>query len=210
MDTVSSSVVSIYGYKNISRRRYSRSQIDTPFFHISFPAPSTVSVQVDAGTGFFVDENGYILTSNHVGKVADNTAYYIVNLSDGSEKNAQVVLSDPEHDIAILKIDGSGYPAMELADSAAIYKGQAVLAMGNAFGEDSNVTSVGMVSGLHEDIISSDAFSEHTLSDLFETTMQLYPGDSGGPTFDANGRVLGINDAIAVDESNVSFGKENI
>jgi serine protease Do len=204
VEKVSPAVVSITGYRTVSRYRTRNTSIEMPFFRLSFPSPTSAQVMIDAGTGFFVDSSGYILTSEHV--VSDTNAFYRVTLTDGTEENARIIYRNPVDDVAVIKIEGTNYPALTLGDSSLLTKGTPVLGMGNAFGQTTNVTSVGAVSDLHENIISSSADgTEKRLSDLFETTMQLYPGDSGGPTFDLSGKVIGINDAIAVDQDHVSF-----
>ncbi len=204
---VSPAVVSIYGYENVpSQFNGGNTTLTLPFFNIEFSdlAPAQTQVQVDAGTGFFVDSNGYILTAAHV--VADSQASYTAILNDGSRHDAAVIYRDPIHDVAILKISGSNYPALPIGDSSELQNGQVLIGIGNAFGQISNFPSVGSVIPLESNIVSADQNNGGQLpTHMFETNMQLYPGDSGGPTFDLSGQVVGINDAIALDEPNVSF-----
>jgi len=100
--------------------------------------------KVGAGTGFLINSNGYILTNRHV--VEDTNAYYAVLLSDGSQKEAQVVYKDQNIDVAIIKIPGSGYKTAELGNSDSLKLGQSVFAVGNALGEFRNTVSVGVIS----------------------------------------------------------------
>jgi S1-C subfamily serine protease len=203
VDKVSPSVVSIYGYQNVDNSSASK-KIEIPLFHTSINIFPAEQVQVDAGTGFVVDSNGYILTSNHVVS-ATNTNYTVI-LPDGTSKPARIVYQNSENDVSILKISGSGFPTAALGDSSTLTVGEIVLGMGNALGEFSNFTSIGAVVDFHKDITPSNSQTAgQKISDLFESTMQLYPGDSGGPTFDLAGNVVGINDAIAVNQPNISF-----
>ncbi len=200
---ISPAVVSIYGYKTATPSP-DATIFTLPFFNLTISVPNTGEMEVDAGSGFLVRSDGYLLTCAHV--VSDPSATYQVVLADGSTHDAEVVYRDAQQDIAVMKIPGSNYPTVELGDSAGLRVGQTVLGMGNAFGQFSNFTSGGTVSSLHEEIVPSNADTpgQH-LQDLFQSSMQLYPGHSGGPTFDTNGKVVGINDAIASNYRNVSF-----
>ena len=156
-----------------------------------------------AGTGFLIRSNGYILTNRHV--VADNDSNYTVLLSDGSQKIAQVIHRDSTADIAILKIDGTGYKIAELGNSGALSLGQSVFAVGNALGEYSNSVSVGIISGLNRAIEASGGGTIEKLSGVIQTDAAINPGNSGGPLVDLNGNVIGINVATVVGSSNISF-----
>lgn len=205
--SVSPAVVSIYGYADNDHQNVSVTD--------SFPIPIFSSdplagldsgpTQVDAGTGFFVDQRGYILTAAHV--VTEPATSFVAVTNDGDEHPAQVLYRDKTHDIAVLKIEGSSYPTLALGDSSQLSQGQVVVGIGNAFGQISNLPSVGAVVPMEQNVVAaSDPSSGEQLPvHLFQTSMQLYPGDSGGPTFDLKGHVVGINDAIAMDEPDISF-----
>jgi len=170
------------------------------------PTPFTVFSKVDAGTGFFIDPNGYILTNKHV--VANQDATYTVQLSNGKKKAAQVVYRDLTNDLAVVKIAGSNYPVLNLADSSKLKVGQAVIGLGNAYGKNPNTVSSGTISGLHKKVLainSSSEMGDQELKNVIQSTAQLYPGDSGGPLFDSDGNVVGVNVAIAAEKDNVSF-----
>jgi len=201
INQVSPAVVAIYGFtapvQSASQTFY------LPFFHISITLPQQ-QAQVDAGTGFFIDPRGYILTSNHV--VSKSRVSYKAQLADGTIKPITVIYQNPDADIAILKIPGNNYPVVPLGDSSGLAKGQIVVGMGNALGEFTNLPSIGSIVALHQDITPGNGdTADQKISDLFQSSMQLYPGDSGGPTFDLAGNVVGINDAIATNQRNVSF-----
>lgn len=204
VNQVSPALVSIYGYQNMPAPDNSPDNGTlSPLFRAFFP-DQPAQTQVDAGSGFFVNPNGFILTANHV--VADKTAVYQIVLADGSQHQAQVVYQDPVADIAILKISGGNYPIVQLGDSSQLQSGQEVLGMGNAFGIVSNSVSDGYLAPLQANITSQEDVNGDTLpSQLFESSMQLYPGDSGGPTFDLSGKVVGINDAVALNSLDTSF-----
>jgi serine protease Do len=186
---VSPSVVSIFGTRNI-------------------PEGFVVMQQISAGTGFFVDPNGYIVTNKHV--VSDTAASYVAVLSDNKRKKAEVLYRDPNNDLAILKIDGSGYPVLDLGDSSKLKVGQTVLGIGNAYGHNKKTVSQGEVAGLNRTIVTVSDATEDTsggqrLRHVIQTTAQLYPGDSGGPLFDLSGVVVGVNVAISQEKDNESF-----
>lgn len=203
IDKVSPAVVSIYGYKNVPVPQAS-SQITVPFFNMTVSLPAPTQTEVDAGTGFLINPNGYILTANHV--VANGDSSYHVVMQDGTESLAQIVYQDPAADIAIIKIDGRNFPTVTLGDSSELKMRQPILGMGNALGAMNNLASLGEVTALKRDISPSNGSTPgQTIAGLFQSSLQLYPGDSGGPTFDLNGNVIGINDAVAANMRRVSF-----
>ncbi len=212
VDRVAPGVVSVFGYKSESKNfspDYGSSS-GTPLipglnFSFNFSKkPQMDYIRVSAGTGFFVNSGGYIITNKHV--VSDVEGAYKVTLSDGTQKDASVIYRDPNKDVAVMKIDGYGYPALVLGDSSGVKVGQDILSIGNAFGEFQNVVSEGQVKALHKDIVANgDNEESQKLENTIQSTAQLYPGDSGGPLFDTNGKVVGLNAAAAVDRRNVSF-----
>lgn len=139
------------------------------------------------GSGVIVTQDGYILTNNHVVENADKVH---VTLDDGREFDAKVVGADPKTDIAVVKVEATGLPYMQLADSDKIEVGDVTLAIGNPFGVGQTVTSgiisaTGRAMGMgldYEDFIQTDA--------------AINPGNSGGALIDAQGRLIGINTAI--------------
>jgi S1-C subfamily serine protease len=155
------------------------------------------------GTGFIVDPSGVIVTNAHVVNGFDNVT---VHLANGDELDGKVVGSDARLDLAIVKVDGTDLPTLALGDSDTLQVGDAVVAIGNALGlsQGSGATvTTGIISGLDRVV---DVGSE-TLVNAIQTDAAINPGNSGGPLVDMNGRVIGINTAIASPETanNVGF-----
>ena len=139
------------------------------------------------GSGFLVDANGYIVTNNHVIDEADEVR---VTLQDGTKLKAQVVGRDDKTDLALLKIDaGRPLPFVALADAAKPRVGDWVLAVGNPFGLGGSVNA-GIVSAQGRDINAGP------YDDYIQIDAPINRGNSGGPLFDAQGRVIGVNTAI--------------
>ena len=142
--------------------------------------------QEGLGSGVIVSADGYVLTNNHVVNGADTIK---VSLNDGRELTAKVIGTDPQTDLAVVKIDAKNLPAITFADSDTVEVGDRVLAVGNPFGIGQTVTS-GMVSGLGRATMDLD------YQDFIQTDAAINPGNSGGALVDAEGRLVGINTAI--------------
>jgi serine protease Do len=152
--------------------------------------------QVSSGTGFFVTSDGYLLTNRHV--VADTQAEYTVDF-DGQEIPALVVYRDSDYDLAVLKIKSGTYPALKLAQSSEIKRGERVIGIGNALGKYVDSVSVGKISGLDKSVIVREkGRTFELLQGLIQTNARLYPGDSGGPLLNPQGEVIGVNVATSV------------
>jgi len=163
--------------------------------------------QTNAGSGFVVAENGFIVTNRHV--VDNPDADYTVVFKDGTEIKAEVMDRDSFLDIAIIKIDTQKLdtkpkPA-SLGDSSFLKVGQKAIAIGNSLGQFSNTVSVGVVSGLGRTIQATDGMSTETLKDLIQTDASINPGNSGGPLFDSLGNVIGVNVAKSQAGENIGF-----
>lgn len=143
--------------------------------------------QEGAGSGWIMDENGFIVTNDHVIDGADSIT---VTLDDGRTfaVDMNTVTTDPQTDLAILKIDTENLPAADIGDSSALRVGDWVVAIGNSLGLGMSATS-GIVSGLE---VSLPASSGQTLCDLVQTDAAINPGNSGGPLVNMNGEVVGI------------------
>jgi serine protease Do len=139
------------------------------------------------GSGFIISEDGYIVTNNHVVGEAEKIT---VSLTDGEEFVAELIGRDAMLDVALLKIDaGKKLPALEFGDSDAVRVGEWVMAIGNPFGLGGSVTA-GIVSALHRDINAGNY-------DYFiQTDASINRGNSGGPMFNLDGEVIGINTMI--------------
>ena len=142
--------------------------------------------QQGMGSGVIVSTDGYILTNNHVVQNADKIE---VTLDSGKVHLATIVGTDPDTDLAVIKIDAEELPALTFADSDKIEVGDTVLAVGNPFGLGQTVTS-GMVSALGRATLGL------AYEDFIQTDAAINPGNSGGALVDTDGRLVGINTAI--------------
>ena len=141
------------------------------------------------GSGFILSNDGYILTNTHVVDGADTVT---VRLQDRRTLTAKVVGSDPQYDIALLKVDAKGnLPAVTVGDSRSLKPGQWVLAIGSPFGFDYTVTQ-GIVSAVGRNLGSQD----QPYTSFIQTDVPINRGNSGGPLFDLQGRVVGVNSQI--------------
>jgi len=177
------------------------------FFSFDYPQyyqEGTEKREVGGGTGFIISAEGLILTNKHV--VSDQDAEYTVLTNDEEEFAAQVLAVDPVQDIAILKIDKSGLPSIELGNSDELEIGQTVIAIGNALGEFRNTVSVGIISGLRRSIQASSGFGQSEyLSEVIQTDAAVNQGNSGGPLLNLKGEAIGINVAMAQGAENIGF-----
>jgi S1-C subfamily serine protease len=151
------------------------------------------------GSGVVIRPEGYILTNNHVIQGAENIA---VTFQDGRVLEGRLVGACPSLDIAVIKVEGGGLPAVEIGDSDKLRVGQQVFAIGNPFGLAGGPTvTSGVVSALGRTIRS-----EHgTLDNLIQTDAAINPGNSGGPLIDENGKVVAISTAIIPFAQGIGF-----
>ncbi|MEQ8268280.1 MAG: Do family serine endopeptidase [Parvibaculum sp.] len=148
------------------------------------------------GSGFVIDPDGIIITNNHVIEGADKIE---VIFTDGTTLPAEIAGTDPKTDIAVLRVKSDGkLPYVELGDSSTARVGDWVIAIGNPFGLGGSVTA-GIVSALNRDIHAGN------YDDFIQTDAAINRGNSGGPLFDMNGRVVGVNSAI-ISPSGASVG----
>lgn len=154
-----------------------------------------------AGTGFVITPDGFIVTNNHVVEGASRIS---VAFTNGEEKSARLVGREAGSDLAVLKVDATGLPVVALGDSDEVQVGDEVVAIGNALALEGGLSITrGIVSGLHR-TVSTDSGS--TLIGMLQTDASINPGNSGGPLVDAQGRVIGINTAIANPQSSNNVG----
>ncbi|MCG2602375.1 MAG: RNA polymerase sigma factor RpoE [Achromobacter sp.] len=146
--------------------------------------PEERTVPRGVGSGFFISDDGYIMTNNHV--VSDATDIY-VTLTDGREFKAKVIGTDERTDVALIKIEAKDMTPLVIGDPKKLKKGQWVLAIGSPFGLDSTVTS-GIVSAIGRDTGEYLPF--------IQTDVAVNPGNSGGPLINLAGEVVGINSQI--------------
>ena len=147
------------------------------------------SQTASSGSGMIISEDGYILTNNHVVEDAESLT---VTMTSGEEYPATVIGADEVNDVALIKIEGTGFPTVSIGDSDSIAVGQQVCAIGNPLGELTNTLTVGYVSALDREIYES---STGTSISMFQTDCAINSGNSGGPIFDMSGNVIGITTA---------------
>jgi len=170
------------------------------FFRRSFPQQSPrerklhQSVQ---GSGFIISPDGYILTNNHLVGEAENIE---VKLADGRAFDAKIIGSDPESEVAVIKIDAKNLDVLEMADSEAIEVGEWVIAIGNPFGLSHTVTA-GIVSAKGRSNVGLATYENY-----IQTDAAINPGNSGGPLIDLDRKVVGINTAILGPGGNIGIG----
>lgn len=154
-----------------------------------------------SGSGVIISEDGYIVTNNHVIQDASEIE---VTLNDNTSYTARIVGTDPSTDIAVLKIEGTGFRAMPIANSDDVLVGQWVLAVGNPFNLNSTVTA-GIVSAKARNInvIGSNSRGDvMPIESFIQTDAAVNPGNSGGALINTNGELIGINTAIASQTGN--------
>ena len=179
----SAAVVSINSSKAARRNPNS----NDPWFRFFFGDQGSGEPQAGLGSGVIVSASGYILTNNHVVEGADEIE---VVLNDSRSARAKVIGTDPETDLAILKIELDKLPVIVLGNSDGAQVGDQVLAIGNPFGVGQTVTS-GIVSALGRNHLGINTFEN-----FIQTDAAINPGNSGGALVDTNGDLLGVNTAI--------------
>jgi serine protease Do len=164
----------------------------------------TKKQEVGAGTGFLVSADGYIITNRHV--VSDAEAEYEVAMADKKTYPAKVIARDTANDIAVVKIEGTGFPTVKLGDSDSLKVGQRTVAIGNALGQYDNTVSQGIISGLRRRLQAGDGQgSVESLYDVIQTDAAINPGNSGGPLLNLSGEAVGVNVAMAQGSQSIGF-----
>jgi len=189
-------VVSIFTSKEVKRPR--NPFMNDPLFRHFFGERFEDEAQraFGLGSGVIVNSKGYILTNQHVVEAADEIE---VALPDGKKLPAKVVGSDPETDLAVLRVDVQNLPAITLAQAENLRVGDVVLAIGNPLGVGQTVT-MGIVSALHR-----TGLRINTFENFIQTDAAINQGNSGGALIDASGNLVGINTAI-LSQSGGSIG----
>jgi len=154
----------------------------------AMPGPDRPERGTSFGSGFIISSDGYVLTNHHV---IDGASEVIVHLTDRRELKAKVVGSDPNSDVAVLKVEASNLPVLRLSDSRNMKPGQWVLAIGSPFGFDHSVTA-GVVSGLGRPSLDNT----QRYVPFIQTDVAINRGNSGGPLLNTSGEVVGINSQI--------------
>lgn len=155
------------------------------------------STKLGLGTGVIVSEDGYIITNEHVSGGKYSTCY--VTLENGKNYSANVVWSDTDLDLSIIKINVKGLPYVTLADSDKIRQGETAYAIGNPIGfEFQRTVTSGIISAVNRTIKIEEEDKSSYMEDLIQTDATINPGNSGGPLINPNGEVIGIN-SIKID-----------
>jgi len=196
--TVSPSVVNIQVVEQVAASSSdSNSFPGFPFFNLPQGQGQQPQQQFQSalGSGFVWDQNGHIVTNNHVVSGADKIE---VTFSDGTTVPATLVGADPDSDLAVLKVDVSAdklHP-VQMADSKSIQVGQLAIAIGNPFGLEGSMTT-GIVSAVGRSLLADETSAQsYTIPDIIQTDAPINPGNSGGILINAQGQVLGVTSAI--------------
>ncbi|MEI6886749.1 MAG: trypsin-like peptidase domain-containing protein [bacterium] len=160
------------------------------------------------GSGFVVREDGLIITNSHV--VSDETVQYSVII--GTEKNSipvKQIFRDSANDVAILKVDKTGLPAIKLGDSDTVKRGNTAIAIGSPLGDLTGTVTSGIISGLNRDVTagSGDMFSQSSkkYQGVIQIDAPINPGNSGGPLLNSKAEVIGVNFATTSGADSISF-----
>jgi serine protease Do len=190
---VTPSVVNVFSERKAPRSPQMSPFFSDPFFHHFFDMPNVPMYrnpeqrERSLGSGVIVSGDGVIVTNNHVVDRGDKIR---VALHDGRELDAKIVGTDPESDVAVLRVNAKNLPAIEMADSSKLRVGDLVLAVGNPFGLGQTVT-MGIISATGRANMGITDYE-----DFIQTDAAINPGNSGGALVDMNGRLVGINTAI--------------
>ena len=192
-------VVSIYANKIVARRTVlvPSDPVLRRMVGIIDAGPAPSSVAQSLGSGVIVSSDGYILTNNHVIEGAEEIQSV---LNDGRIAKASVVGTDPDTDLAVLKLDATNLPVIPVPDKAPVRVGDVVLAIGNPFGQRNTVT-MGIVSAIGRQI------NKATYEDFIQTDAAINQGNSGGALVNAHGELVGINSEVfSPSGNNVGIG----
>ena len=191
---------------NVATEQYVRSRVPGPagtlfdqFFRDFYEPPRAAQkLAVNSlGSGVIFDSHGDVLTNFHV---IARGARIMVGLADGRQLQAEVVGTDPESDVAVLRVNAPNLPAAVLGTSKDLMEGETAIAIGNPFGLSHTVTT-GVVSALHRSVRAEG----RSFYDFIQTDAAINPGNSGGPLLNINGEVVGINTAIYAEGHGIGF-----
>src|SRR5450830_1962795 len=182
------SVVNVFTSKKAAPNPHRQFMDDPLFRHFFGDQPDDQTQRENSlGSGVIVSSDGLIITNHHVVESADEIE---IALADGRTVPAKIVGTDPETDLAVVKVDVKGLPAITFANADQSSVGDVVLAIGNPFGVGQTVT-MGIISALGRNHLGINTFEN-----FIQTDAPINPGNSGGALIDANGNLLGINTAI--------------
>lgn len=191
VEQVSPAVVSVNVVKKLSQEELLQQQVPEilkRFFgnQIIIPQQQAPQEKTAYGSAFFISKDGYLLTNHHV---VENATQVTIMLNDRREIDATVVGSDARTDVALLKVNGNNFPALAAGNVDQLKVGQPVLAIGSPFGFDYSA-SAGIVSAKSRNMMGE------TSVPFIQTDVALNPGNSGGPLFNQQGQVVGVNSRI--------------
>jgi len=191
-DAISPSVVNIQVESTASAVQLP----EIPGFQLPQTPQGDMPLQRGEGSGFIYDNEGHIVTNNHVVEGAQKV---IVNFNNGMWARAEVVATDPQADLAVIKVtppEGMDWQPLALADNGSVKVGHMVIAIGNPFGLQNTMTT-GIVSALGRGFpVGAFGNNRYTLPDVIQTDAAINPGNSGGPLLNLDGEVVGVNFAI--------------
>src|SRR5216110_838400 len=179
--------------KSKHRERMSTRRLP-PGFEDFFQIPRRPQIEQGSGSGFIVSQDGYILTNNHVVQGADRVT---VRLFDNREFTARTIGTDPNTDVAVIKIQASGLPTVRMGDADSTKIGNWVLAIGKPLGKAFTFTVTAGIVSAKGRLLAGLNSSRYAIQDFIQTDAAINPGNSGGPLVNVRGEVIGINAAIA-------------
>jgi len=207
VEKVSPAVANISTERLISQRHVdpffgSRSELFDQFFNDFFGQSQKQMVERPLGSGVIIDEDGYIVTNEHVVSRASKIK---VRLSDGKDFEATMISSDPVSDLAVLKINSPDpLPYVKMGTSRDLMIGETVIALGNPFGLENSITT-GVVSAKNRIMTFSSQYGDIKYDGLIQTDALINPGNSGGPLINIDGELIGINAAIVNQAQGIGF-----
>jgi serine protease Do len=181
------------------------SSSSSSFYDLFYGGGGQQQQTAGAATGIIISRDGYVLTNKHVVPNGTNTVSVVA--ADGTQyDNVQIVARDPTNDIAFLKIPNVDNLTPAIFSDSEPQVGQNVIAIGNALGQYQNTVTTGILSGAGRSITASlDDNTTETLTGLLQTDAAINPGNSGGPLMTYDGKIIGINTAIAQDSQGLGF-----
>jgi len=194
----------------VQLREYrTNSLFDDPFFRNLFPYELHRERVKSTGSGVVISPDGYVITNHHV---VENALEIVVTLPGGKEYSADIIGSDKQTDLALLKLDGRNFPYAQIGDSDALMIGEWAIALGNPFGlfdvNDEPTATAGIVSAVDMDFGTMES-TGRVYQDMVQTDAAINPGNSGGPLVNSLGDVIAINTFI-FSGSNYSEGSIGI
>lgn len=186
-----------------------RSYFDDPFFRYLFPYELHRERVKSTGSGVVISPDGYIITNHHV---LEDALEIVVTLPGGKEYSAEIIGTDKQTDLSLIKVEGSNFPYAEIGDSDSLIIGEWVVALGNPFGlfdvNDEPTATAGIISAVNMDFGTMES-TGRVYQDMIQTDAAINPGNSGGPLVNSIGEVIGINTFI-FSGSNYSEGSIGI